>query len=328
MTENARLQPRDDDEEDGNIKRLLGLAGPRAGVSRLRTERVRANVRLEWQRRARRRATKRKVMVMTALAGAAAVLLVVADMPVFERGGALPAEPVAVVERVDGAPDRLRSGQSVRIAEQIETGEAARIALRFTDGTSLRIDARSRLRVLSASAIELTAGAVYVDTGNERGRFEVRTALATARDIGTQFEVRLLDGQLRLRVRTGVVELRDEARSIAGRPGTEILLSASGAVSRPVAVHGADWDWSARLAPRVEMEGRSLAAFLERTAREQGWTIDYRDPSVERDASRTVLHGSVDGLAPADAVAVAVATSGLGHHLDRGALVVFRKDAP
>lgn len=328
MTENARLQPRDDDEEDGNIERLLGLAGPRAGVSRLRTERVRANVRLEWQRRAQRRATKRKVMFMTALAGAAAILLVVADTPVFERGGALPAEAVAVVEHVDGTPDGLRSGQSIRIAEQIETGEAVRIALRFTDGTSLRIDARSRLRVLSASAIDLTAGAVYVDTGNESGRFEVRTALATARDIGTQFEVRLLDGQLRLRVRTGVVELRDEARSISGRPGTEILLSASGAVSRPVAVHGADWDWTARLAPRVEMEGRSLAAFLERTAREQGWTIDYRDPSVERDASRTVLHGSVDGLAPADAVAVAIATSGLGHHLDRGALVVFRQDAP
>ena len=328
MTENARRQPVGDEESDGNVERLLGLAGPRAGVSRLRTDRVRANVRLEWQRGVKRRATRRQVTFMTGLAGAAAVLLALAGTRVFERGATVPGEAVAVVEHVDGAPDGVRSGQSIRIAEQIATGDAARIALRFSDGTSVRVDARSRLQVLSASAIELIAGAVYVDTGNESGRFEVRTALATARDIGTQFEVRLLDGQLRLRVRSGVVELRDEARSISGRPGTEILLSAAGAVSRPVAVHGAEWEWAARLAPRVEMEGQSLAAFLERTAREQGWSIDYRDPSVERDAARTVLHGSVDGLAAADAVAVAVATSGLGHRLDRGALVVFRKDTP
>jgi ferric-dicitrate binding protein FerR (iron transport regulator) len=326
MTENGMLRPGDDQEDDGKVERLLGLAGARPGVSPLRTERVRANVRLEWQRGAQRRAFKKRIAFVTALGAAAALLAVAAGMPVFERDAAVRGEAVAIVERVDGAGDGLRGGQSVAINEQIETADASRMALRFSDGTSLRIDARTRLRVLSASAIELTAGAVYVDTGTEHGRFEVRTALATARDIGTQFEVRLLDSQLRLRVRTGVVELRDEARSISGRSGTEILLSASGAVSRPVAVHGTHWEWIARLAPRVEMEGQSLAAFLERTAHEQGWTIEYRDPTVEREASRTVLHGSVDGLAPADAVAVAVATSGLGHQLDRGTLAVFRRD--
>jgi ferric-dicitrate binding protein FerR (iron transport regulator) len=325
MTDNAMPPPRDQ-EQDGSVERLLGLAGPRTRVSRLRTERVRANVRLEWQRAARRRAIRKKVVLVTALGGAAAVLGIAAGVPMLDRSAAIPREAVAVVEPAGGARDGLRSGRSVVIDEQIETADRSRMALRFTDGTSLRIDARTRIRVLSASAIELTSGAVYVDTGTENGRFEVRTPLATARDIGTQFEVRLLDGQLRLRVRSGVVELRHEARSLSGRPGTEILWSDSGAVSRPVPVHGADWEWIARLAPRVEMEGQSLAVFLERTAREQGWTIEYRDPAIERDALRTVLHGSVDGLAPADAVAVAVAASGLAHQLDRGTLAVFRKD--
>jgi ferric-dicitrate binding protein FerR (iron transport regulator) len=265
-------------------------------------------------------------MFVTAFAGATAVLGFAAVVSMVPRDSAVPGGAVAVVEHADRARDGLHGGASVAINDQIETADASRIALRFTDGTSLRIDARTRVRVVSASAIELTSGAVYVDTGTENGRFEVRTPLATARDIGTQFEVRLLDGQLRLRVRSGVVELRDGARSFSGRPGTEVLWSASGAVSRPAAIHGADWEWIARLAPRIEMEGQSLAVFLERTAREQGWTIEYRDPAVERDALRTVLHGSVDGLAPADAVAVAVAASGLAHDLDRGTLAVFRKD--
>lgn len=324
MTEITRLQPRD--EEDDNTERLLGLAGPRVAVSRLRTERVRANVLSEWQGSLRRRAAKRKALFVTALAGAVAMLFSVAA-PEFGRHSVVRGEAVAVVEHVDGGPDRIRSGESVRIGEQIATNGESRVALRFADGTSVRVDTRSQLRVLAGSAIELAAGAVYVDTGREDGRFEVRTALATARDIGTQFEVRLLDAQVRLRVRTGVVELRDEVRTISGQPGTEILLSASGAMSRPIAVHGADWEWTTRLAPRMAMDGMSLHAFLERIAREHGWTVEYDDAFLEQESARTILHGSIEGLAAADAVAVAVETSGLRHHLERGVLVVSRKGA-
>jgi ferric-dicitrate binding protein FerR (iron transport regulator) len=316
--------------DDRHVERLLGLAGPRPDVSAVRAERVRAAVRSAWQHHSRRRAAKRRTMVITAaVSAAAAMLFVLARAP--ERAGSSSValgESVAIVEHVGGRSARLLSEQRVRIGEQIETDDRERVALRFADGTSVRVDTRSRLRILGASAIDLEAGAVYVDTGRENGRFEVRTALAIARDLGTQFEVRLVDAQLRLRVRTGLVELGDGVQSISARPGTEILFSSSGVVSRPVAVHGADWEWTARLAPRVEMEGLSLAAFLERTAREQGWTIEYRDAVVEHEAARTILHGSVDGLSAADAVGVAVETSGLRHHLDRGVLVLSRKNAP
>ena len=73
------------------------------------------------------------------------------------------------------------------------------------------------MRPLSPSEIELSAGAVYIDTGSESARFAVRTPLATARDLGTQFEVRLLDDTLRLRVRSGIVELKDGVRAAGGR---------------------------------------------------------------------------------------------------------------
>lgn len=315
-------------DEDRTVERLLSLAGPRGQVAGARTERVRANVRSAWQRRARHRAARRRATFITTLTAAAALLFLFARTPVTERRAAVAGEAVALVEQIDGDPGAIRSGQRVRIGEQIETGDRQRAALRFADGTSVRIDTRSRLSVIAAAVIELTAGAVYVDTGRESGRFEIRTPVATARDLGTQFEVRLIDAQLRLRVRTGAVELRGGTQSVSARPGTEVLWSTAGVVSRPVAVHGADWAWTSRLAPRVDMEGRSLAIYLERTAREQGWTIEYRDAAVERDAARTILHGSVEGLAPADAVAVAVETSGLRHRLDRGVLILSRKDAP
>jgi ferric-dicitrate binding protein FerR (iron transport regulator) len=240
------------------------------------------------------------------------------------------------VEQIDGTPQRvsdiseepetasLSRNDTIRTGEWIKTETRARVALRFSNGTSLRLDVGSRARLLSSSVVELSAGAVYVDTGSESGRFEVRTAMATARDVGTQFEVRLLDQTVRLRVRTGVVELQGRMRSVSGRAGTEITLSASGAVSRPISAHGSDWDWTARVSPPLKMEGMSVAAFLERVAREHGWAVRYADPALAREVSGIILHGSVTDLPPHEMVDVAIATSGLNHRLEKGELVVLR----
>lgn len=324
------------DTEDNATIGLLRLAGPRAAVSPMRAARVRSAVLAEWQIGTRRRANRKRV----ALAGLAlgfASLLVFAGRVTFLEPRAVPlGEPVAIVAQVDGDPQwtsslrgdrkggRIRHDDVVRIGEWIETGDRSRVALRFGVGTSVRLDSGSRVRPLAPGAIELSAGAVYVDSGNENSQFEVRTPLGIARDIGTQFEVRLIDETLRLRVRTGVVELTDRARSISGRAGTEITMSSTGAVSRPTTTHGAEWDWTTRVSPPLEMEGVTLATFLGGVAREQGWTVEYRETTTAHEAARIILHGSVRGLAPEDAVEVAVTTSGFHYRLESGVLTVFR----
>jgi hypothetical protein len=76
------------------------------------------------------------------------------------------------------------------------------------------------------------------------------------------------------------------------------------------------------------MEGLPLSAFLDRLAREQGWTVEYRDGAIARQAEAVVLHGSVRDLAPHDAVEVAIAASGLRHRFMGGSLIVSRGDEP
>ena len=80
----------------------------------------------------------------------------------------------------------LSANDPIRTDDLVATPADGRVALRFPGATSVRLDLGSRLRVLSENAVELLAGAVYIDTGNETRRFEVRTVFATARDIGTQ----------------------------------------------------------------------------------------------------------------------------------------------
>jgi hypothetical protein len=124
-----------------------------------------------------------------------------------------------------------------------------------------------------------------------------------------------------------MVELADERRTVVGRSGTEITLSPDAAVSRPFPPHGPDWEWTARLAPPLEMEGQTLRAFLAQAAREHGWTVRYTDPAVEQQAAATVLHGSVAGLSPREAIEVAVSTSALAHRFDEAMLVVLPEPA-
>ena len=83
----------------------------------------------------------------------------------------------------------------------------------------------------------------------------------------------------------------------------------------------------AGLAPPLEIEGVALSAFLERIAREHGWDVRYRDAALAREATTIVLHGSVNGLSPREALDVAIATSGLQHRLENGELTVFRGSA-
>lgn len=333
---NGRQSP--DDPDDSTIA-LLRLAGTRPPVPVARAARVRAAAHAEWQTVTRRRASRRRLLLASvAFAAVSAGLALMNGTWSLVDWRAAPrlGEQVAIVEQIDGAPRRasdtsdgpaavtLLLNDPVRTGDWIETDPQARVALRFSDGTSVRLDAGSRARPLSSALVELSSGAVYVDTARESGRFEIRTALATARDIGTQFEVRVLDRAVRLRVRTGVVELADRTRSVTGRGGTEITLSATGAVSRPVARHGPEWDWTTLVSPPLEIEGVALADFLADVGREHGWTVQYADAALAREASGIILHGSVNGLSWRDAVEVAVTTSGLRHRFESGELAVLR----
>jgi ferric-dicitrate binding protein FerR (iron transport regulator) len=336
---NSPRTPMDNDEQ-GEVEttlRMLHVAGPRAAPPAERQSRVRSHVHLHWHGSVRRRPVgPRRVAAWTGmLAAAAALVLIVSRLDDRSAPAPVPAGAawVATISGPQAAAHRAMSGGSARplsideavvVGETIET-DAGRVGLRFADGTSVRLDVSSRATLVGARAIELSSGAVYVDTGTGAHRLDIRTSLGTARDIGTQFEVRLFEGRLRLRVRTGAVELSDRSRSVTGHAGTEILFSATEAESRPLAPFGPEWQWTVELSPPIDIEGLPLATYLDRLAREQGWTVQYVDSTLARDAGGIILHGSVAGLAPADALDVAIGTSGLAYRLDNGRLVVSRE---
>jgi ferric-dicitrate binding protein FerR (iron transport regulator) len=290
-----------------------------------RAARVRANVHAAWQSEVQRRALQRRRIALATIRGivAAAVVTVVVARPepVVE-----PVTHLATVARTEGAA-RVAVGARVLSGEVIETGRAARVALRTPGGTSIRLDRSSRARFIAYRVIELTAGAMYVDTNGVEDPIDVRTSAGVIRDIGTQFEVRLLDDSVRVRVRSGMVAVERERQSINVAAQTQLTLTSSGAESRALPAFGEEWNWIAGMAPGFRIEGQRLSAFLTYLSRENGWTLHYADAGVQRVASATVLHGAVDGLDAEAALGVALTIADLSHTLDRGELRIWRSSS-
>ncbi|MCP3959038.1 MAG: FecR domain-containing protein [bacterium] len=272
---------------------------------------------------------------------------------VFIRAGGDPlppsADPVAMLEIAQGtvwqspavlpAATRrggsglltLAGGEAIHAGATIETSTASgRVALRLAGGQSMRLDAGTRVRVASSSDLVLERGAVYVDSQG-RSSVEVRTTLGVVRDIGTQFEVRLMGGAddqayLRVRVREGSVLLEHDQESFHATVGEEIELDAEGHLTRStVPIHGPDWDWVLATAPAPNIAGQPLGVFLDWLGREGGWDVRFADQQTEQLASTVMLHGDIQNLTPAEASTMVLHGSGLDYSLQGHLLIVEPK---
>lgn len=251
----------------------------------------------------------------------------------LEAGDPLPAGSVLESGSKDGSKGGAASGPDAR--------GGGRAALRLAGGASLRLDRGTRVQLASARELVLERGALYLDTGDgdpgapSGGALEgeglrplaVRTPLGVARDVGTQFEVRLAQDSLRVRVREGRVEVDTGARSHAAAAGVALIVDPRGRVERhSIPRHGAGWDWIQAASPSFELEGATLAGYLDWLARETGWRIRYGDRELSGEAEEITLHGSLEGLRPDETPAAVLPGAGLGHRLESGTLWIERPE--
>jgi ferric-dicitrate binding protein FerR (iron transport regulator) len=315
---------------------LFGAAGRRACLPEAEVEPYRAAARTAWRRHLRRRTARRGI----AAAALAAGLLLVVGLTVRGRRPASPPSappPSAILGELllrtgevtvagSGATPGLTPGSS------LVTGGSGRAALRLAGGVSLRVDVESRVRFESATIVALERGAIYVDSDprSPGTPIAVATPLGTVRHLGTQFEVRWLEARsgaepaaLRVTVREGVVEIGRRGRVVEVRAGDELTLCADGSIRREVATaQGPTWDWTQRAVPSFSIEGRTLATFLDWVSRETGLRRQPADPELERVLHETVLHGSIEGLTPEEALTEVLAGSDLRHHRSEQGLVL------
>lgn len=229
-------------------------------------------------------------------------------------------------QALDSAAGQLAPSSEVR------TASGASISLSLDIGmdtaVSLRLAGETTVALRSADSVYLEGGKAYVDSGRDTDvALQVVTPAATATDVGTQFEVRYLDGIYRLRVREGRVFLTSDSTELNGSAGDQLTIDRQGEVDRAsIAPDDPDWSWAESLAPAPQIDGKPLTVLLEWIERETGREVIYADPVLELKAKQTIMHGTVRNLTPLQALDVALATTDMASQIgDDGKIVVYYK---
>jgi hypothetical protein len=131
----------------------------------------------------------------------------------------------------DVQPQPLQPGALLAQGTRIEVGADGYVRLRMSDGSTVRIPANSRVRLVSVrrqDASQASDTLIQLETGrvdasaqpqrNNASRFEIRTPLAVASVRGTEFGVAIqADAAVTGEVTQGSIELRGRRRPPGGR---------------------------------------------------------------------------------------------------------------
>ena len=320
---------------DAQLETLLRATGPRPAAPAERADRVRRAAHAVFRMQAR--AVRRRRLAWGLALATAALLVAGAALPILLGAGG---PELARIARVTGEgsvrsrgfllPRTLpaRSGGPVRARNEVSTAPEGRLAFTMERGGSLRLASGSRVRLLDARVVELQRGALYVDSeGRAAGAdpIEIRTPLGRVLEKGTQFEVRLLETAVRVRVRRGSVEMLRGGTGTNVAAGHELEIDSHGAArTRELPAADPDWDWVEDIAPPMEIQGRTLREFLEWAALESGMRLQFADEDLATSASTIVLSGSIQGLTLDQALDSVLLTSRMTRRNEIGTLRIER----
>lgn len=306
-------------DEDDPVRSALELGLRRQPLSSDALARVRQAVRAEFDALHGWRAeTRRWPRWMLSVAATLAGLTVVAAVCLFQGEAGPPFGSVVRVENGSlqmarsffGTQD-LPAGADVPSLEGITSGGTSLIAL--AHGGLLHVAPGTSFEGTGADEVVLKSGHLFLDFPEGAGRLVLRTPGGVFEHIGTQFEAAVEGEHTRIRVREGVVRMSGGAAAPQEiEAGTEVVVSEGGAVARrSVPTYGPDWAWVDAMPPEFEIDNRALSDFLGWVARETGRKVEFADDRAREVAGRTLLHGSVHGLAPLAALEQVLSTTSL-----------------
>lgn len=318
-------RPESDDPNSDTLAALVRAAGPRAMPQAEQMARARERVHAEWRASL---ASQRRGHLQWFAAAAAMVLAAGIGFFLWSRPGS--AIQVATASRVSGdiqvhtgvghvAP--LRSGAPLLVGQLLQTSDDARALLSFPDGMEVRIDRTSRVQVDSPSALRLLDGTLYVDTRSSREgehALAILTSAGVVRHVGTRFEVRVDDGDMRVRVRDGTALFTGADDAVLLIASGQQLVVADGQASLAAGPGAADaaWEWTGAISPTFDIEGRSLYDSVEWLGHEAGLQIVYANDAVLERAKAVRVHGNIEGLATREALVAVLTGSGFQFDLE------------
>lgn len=337
MSENSetRNSSKDKRADRDVLAELIKRAGRREEPPREAYERVFAVAEEALARKREQRRARGRRLSLALAAGVVAVVVAGAlwQTVYMQDPGDLRIDRVAGIAEwragTESEWETLRAGTDrLPPVGELRTGSGSGLSVRLAEDISLRLSADTRVAIRPEAEVVLDGGKVYIDAGlNPRTGVRLVTEAGTATDIGTQFEVRYVDGDYRLRVREGRVNLATPEDTLSSVAGEQLQIDQSGAVARSrVASDDPEWAWAEELAPVPDFDGRRLSELLAWIERETGREVIYEEPMLELKAEQTILRGTVRNLTPLQTLDILLVTTDLRYEFaDDGKILIYAK---
>lgn len=306
--------------EEQTIEKLIRLAGQREEIDPGCTERVRERVYQTWLRkqqqdqksqesmtaqqrffpRASQRVSGHRISrrAWFASAGLAASVLVgglmFTDLSRFFQSKPAERDIVARVIALQGdatlGAATLAQASPIRAGEEVRTGNSGGVAVALANGSLVKIDRLTKVRFTNREDMELIAGAVYFDS-QEKGNIRVHTSRGMASDIGTQFETRLSENELLVRVREGKVRVDQAQTAVYVASGQALQLTEGTARVTEIPADDEQWIWADSLDDNFSLANRSMAEILVWISRKEGWALRFQQEADQQRARQDIIRG-------------------------------------
>ena len=273
--------------ESGNddVGRLIRYAGAREDVADDRASNAHARVLEHWQQETtgRKKARRRRHVTWYAAAASIAVAAIAAIWLLSPSLQPLPVS-FATVASVSGnaylGEVPLTEGDRIDVSESVHTLSDGKVVFVMENGHEGRLDENTKMVARDFNRFSLERGAVFIRSGDSSSASVfVETPFGTATDLGTQFIVRLARRSIFVGVREGLVQLEKSKRDkVNVEDGSLYILSDDGLSQfRQIGADDDIWNWVDEKPTAFEIEGATLASYLEWYADEigatsSGWT--------------------------------------------------------
>ena len=171
--------------------------------------------------------------------------------------------------------EALRYATAVGEQRHVELDDGTRLQLDTDTALSIRFDASSRELVLDHGRIQISVGA------DARRPFVVRSGRSVVRDIGTEFQVARLRGEVSVMLLSGAVNVALAGKEGAGRdlvPGEAVQVGDTGELGLPARIDvDATTSWTRGL---LTFKDRPLGDLLEEMNRYSSTKLHVADPRL------------------------------------------------
>jgi len=215
------------------------------------------------------------------------------------------------------------SEDSITIGLNLKTESNSFVTLNLTDNSQLRLNGNTEIKIVDASSIELITGEIYhdADLSNSKSPLSISTNYGIIQHLGTRYKVKLLDKELDVAVRNGLVSINNNQGSKNIKAGVKLTIDKKGSYnSAKISAYDASWNWTKLAAKPFDSDNQNLHDFIIWFAHENGFEVEWNN--TKQQTRNVKLAGNLKNIDSSDLIKTVFLSTKFDYKINNGILSI------